>query len=85
VSTVIELVDRIEKATGLGRRTRPYRKGFMLCCPAHDDRNPSLNVAPGRARSFVNCYAGCSEQEILQALNIQPDDLWYAPRRKWRA
>ena len=81
MSTVIELVDRIEKTTGHGRRTRPYREGFMLCCPAHDDRNPSLNVVPGRKRSFVTCYAGCTEGEILHALSLQADDLWYTPRR----
>ena len=83
MSTVIELVDRIEKTTGHGRRTRPYREGFMVCCPSHDDKNPSLNVAPGRKRSFVTCYAGCTEGEILHALSLQADDLWYTPRRKW--
>ena len=77
--TVNELVDRIESATGQGRRTRPYREGYMLCCPAHNDKNPSLNVVPGRKRSFVTCYAGCTEGEILEALSLQPDDVVCPP------
>jgi len=55
-----ELVERLG-----GRWTD---KGGMCRCPAHDDRNPSLSVRPGRSRLLLHCFAGCAPAEILRAL-----------------
>lgn len=43
-------------------------QGGMCRCPAHDDRNPSLSVRPGRSRLLFHCFAGCRPAEILRAL-----------------
>lgn len=43
-------------------------KGGLCLCPAHDDRNPSLSVRPGRTRLLFHCFAGCPSAEILRAL-----------------
>lgn len=44
------------------------RKG-MCCCPAHDDRTPSLSVTLGRQAILFYCFAGCSNEAVLAALN----------------
>src|SRR5690606_2672603 len=40
----------------------------MACCPAHDDRTPSLGVPLGRQAILVHCSAGCDQQSVLSAL-----------------
>ena len=41
----------------------------MACCPAHDDRTPSLGVSLGQNAILFHCFAGCSQNEILSALD----------------
>jgi hypothetical protein len=46
-------------------------------CPAHDDRRPSLSVGTGDdGRVLLTCYAGCSPDEIVAALNLNLSDLF---------
>jgi len=40
----------------------------MARCPAHDDRTPSLGVTIGRSAILFHCFAGCSQNEVLDAL-----------------
>ncbi|WP_454597690.1 DUF7146 domain-containing protein [Qipengyuania sp. SM2507] len=40
----------------------------MACCPAHDDRTPSLGVSLGRHAILFHCFAGCDQQAVLSAL-----------------
>ncbi|WP_299309637.1 toprim domain-containing protein [uncultured Croceicoccus sp.] len=54
----------VEKLDGTWRG----RKG-MCCCPAHDDRTPSLSVTLGRQAILFHCFAGCSNDAVLAALN----------------
>jgi AAA domain len=47
--------------------------GWKACCPAHEDKNPSLFIADGsdgRGVAMV-CYAGCSYQNIAEALKAK--------------
>ena len=51
----------------------------MACCPAHDDRTPSLGVSLGQNAILFHCFAGCSQDEVLSALDrigIDPRDLF---------
>src|SRR3546814_13077628 len=41
----------------------------MVCCPAHDDRNPSLQVTPGKKAVLFQCWAGCTQEAVWSALN----------------
>jgi hypothetical protein len=41
----------------------------MCCCPAHDDRTPSLSVTLGRKAILLHCFAGCSNEEVIAALD----------------
>tara|TARA_R110002096_G_scaffold203849_2_gene389259 strand:+ start:5914 stop:6825 length:912 start_codon:yes stop_codon:yes gene_type:complete len=46
----------------------------MACCPAHDDRTPSLGVSIGRNAVLFHCFAGCAQSEVLTALAHQGVD-----------
>ena len=43
----------------------------MCCCPAHDDRTPSLSITLGARAILFHCFAGCSQQEVLAAFERQ--------------
>ena len=54
---------------------RKSGNGYMCCCPAHDDKNPSLWVADGdRAKVVVKCFSGCEFVEVARALEAK--GLW---------
>ena len=57
---------------------RETGSGWMACCPAHDDRNPSLSlkVSEDASRILVHCFAGCEIDEICAALRIEKRDLF---------
>lgn len=40
----------------------------MCCCPAHDDRTPSLSVRVGDTRILFKCFAGCDTRDVLRAI-----------------
>jgi 5S rRNA maturation endonuclease (ribonuclease M5) len=52
----------------------PVRKtanGFDVCCPAHEDREPSLSIAYGTTQPVVlDCKAGCESADILAKLGL---------------
>jgi RecA-family ATPase len=56
-------------------RVREDGRYATACCPAHDDRRPSLTVAVGEDHSVVlYCHAGCSLDQIAAALAIDPSE-----------
>jgi hypothetical protein len=55
------------------KRKRRYGGGWMVCCPAHDDRVPSLSVSEGRRGILLtHCHAGCSHAAVRAALSLSP-------------
>jgi hypothetical protein len=49
-----------------------WRQGRGMCrCPAHDDRTPSLSVTLGRKAILFHCFAGCSNEDVIAALDRQ--------------
>lgn len=53
------------------------RKGWDVCCPAHDDKSPSLGVMEGNeGRIVLNCLAGCENRDIMYALGLTLADLF---------
>ena len=40
----------------------------MCCCPAHADRTPSLSITLGKRAILVHCFAGCTNQAVMQGL-----------------
>ena len=49
--------------------------GFTACCPAHDDSEPSLSIADGDKGPVVHCHAGCTQDEVLDAIAARGVDL----------
>lgn len=53
------------------------RKGWDVCCPAHDDQSPSLGVMEGDGgRIVLNCLAHCENTDIVAALGLTMSDLF---------
>jgi putative DNA primase/helicase len=46
----------------------------MAKCPAHDDRNPSLSIREADGKVLLHCYAGCSQQDVINVLKAR--GLW---------
>ncbi len=44
---------------------------WVACCPAHEDRSPSLAVKDaGDGRILLHCFAGCPTVMILHAMGL---------------
>lgn len=68
--SIEDFLGRLEKVTSDGKG------GWMACCPAHDDHNPSMHVNLGSdGRILVKCFTGCSTEEIVGALGLKLADL----------
>ncbi len=44
------------------------RSRGMCCCPAHADRTPSLSITLGKRAILVHCFAGCTNEAVMQGL-----------------
>ena len=50
---------------------------WMACCPAHDDKSPSLSVKEGSdGHILIHCFAGCEPSEILSSVGLEMADLF---------
>ena len=57
------------------KRTAPGK--WSACCPAHEDRSPSLAVRElDDGRVLVHCFGGCSVESVLGAIGLDMTDLF---------
>jgi hypothetical protein len=48
---------------------------WMVRCPAHEDRRPSLSVSVAKGgKVLVRCHAGCEQRDVIAALGAR--GLW---------
>src|SRR5208282_3997659 len=48
---------------------------WMVGCPAHEDRRPSLSVSAAKGgKVLVRCHAGCDQRDVIAALRTR--GLW---------
>jgi hypothetical protein len=66
---------QIESVLAQLEHVRRTPRGWMARCPAHADRTPSLSVRDTGSRILLNCFAGCSYDEICRSLGIGPLEL----------
>jgi len=51
--------------------------GYLVPCPAHDDRHPSLLLTlKDDGRLLVYCRAGCARDDVLRTLDMEERDLF---------
>jgi hypothetical protein len=66
------LLSRLHKVRG--------RNGsWVACCPAHEDRSPSLSIREDGDRVLVHCFAGCDVADVVAAVGLGLEDL-FPPR-----
>lgn len=69
--SVDNLLQHLHKVKRTGAGT------WTACCPAHDDRGPSLAVREIEdGRILVHCFAGCGVDEVLAAVGLTFGDLF---------
>lgn len=61
----------LNKLSNLPKFKQVSRFRYVACCPAHDDRNPSLSITDADDKILVHCFSGCSQDEVLNALRDQ--------------
>jgi len=78
-NAVEKLLHRLQKVKPTGK----YR--WTACCPAHEDRTPSLSIAEtGGGTVLVKCFAGCNAWEITAAVGLELRDLFPPTPYRWR-
>lgn len=60
-----------------------YDGQYSARCPAHDDKRQSLSVSCGTdGRILLNCHAGCTPEEIVDAMGLKMKDLYQMEKPK---
>jgi len=67
----------LAKALGGARRSGD---SWQARCPAHDDRNPSLSITQKDGKLLLHCFAGCRQEDVIEALRARR--LWAEPERR---
>lgn len=68
------ILSRLEKVRRTGRDS------WLACCPAHDDRNPSMTIrALDDGRILCRCFALCPFDSIVAAVGLDWDE-WFPPK-----
>lgn len=59
-------------------KVRPLKQSqWVACCPAHDDRNPSLKITEtGDGTLLLKCWSGCSVAHIVNAVGLELRDIF---------
>ena len=71
VHRLLARLDKV-KANGPGR--------WLACCPAHDDRSPSLAIREtGDGTILLKCFTGCPTSDVLAAVGMEMHELF--PKR----
>jgi len=67
----------LEAVKALGKKVTPLTPtSWAAQCPAHEDRKPSLTITDGGDKCLMHCHGGCSNNDILGVLALQPRDMF---------
>lgn len=71
-----EILARLEKVKRTGRGN------WLACCPAHDDKSPSLTIHESETgKIVVRCFAGCGFEAIVGAVGLGFEP-WFPPKQE---
>lgn len=73
MSNATELVLEQLKAHGSTMQARGNFR-WVGTCPAHDDKRASLSIGQGKDAVIVKCFAGCSYDDVMHAIGLNPSD-----------
>ena len=66
-----DLLERLSKVKRTGAGT------WLACCPAHEDKSPSLSVRELQdGRVLVHCFAGCGFEQVVGAVGLEAGSLF---------
>ena len=58
---------------------------WKACCPAHDDKHPSLAICEALDGTvLLKCWTGCTAQQIVSAIGLELRDLFPGEKRERR-
>lgn len=67
----------LETVLGRLRKVKGRNGNWVACCPAHDDRNPSMTIRETPDGTILmHCFSGCSIHEIADAIGVDLTDLF---------
>ena len=78
IDSTTRLIDALKDSGKTVKQTG--QDSFIAQCPAHDDGKPSLSIRKGRGQVLTFCFAGCTANAIVAALNMRIEDLFDDPR-----
>lgn len=56
---------------------------WKACCPAHDDKNPSLAITEtSDGTVLLRCWVGCNARDIVTAIGLELRDLFPGDKGK---
>lgn len=62
-----------------------HNQRVVACCPAHEDKHPSLVIDIKDDRLLLYCPAGCSTEAIVSAVGLTLADLFVSwPVAEWQ-
>lgn len=58
-------------------KTRPNGQDkWIACCPAHEDRSPSLGIKlTDDGKILLHCFSGCDVESIVSSIGLSLSDL----------
>jgi hypothetical protein len=77
ISLIKESHPPLETVLARLKGVRKSLRGWLACCPAHNDREPSLSIGLGDdGHILLKCFAGCTLDRIVEAMELTVSDLF---------
>jgi hypothetical protein len=70
------MIDKVNGLLGKLQKVKSRgRDSWVACCPAHDDKSPSLKLDIKNNKILIKCWSGCSTEDILGAVGMDFHDI----------
>lgn len=67
----------LSRLSELGKVVDRGHGNYFACCPAHDDKSPSLSIKEAEdGKLLVYCFAQCSTEDVCAAIGLEVRDLF---------
>ncbi len=68
---------KFQEICSLLENVKKNGNGYTARCPAHQDKENSLSISPKTDKLLLNCFAGCDTSNIVSALGLTMQDLFF--------